>query len=43
MEYNEMKTKDLIEIYKEIDSFINYLNKEKENVDLEEKWNKRKY
>ena len=33
MDFNNVKTKDLIEFYKKIDDFIKYLEKEKQEVE----------
>ena len=35
MELNKEKTKDLIEIYNQIDAFLSFIDKEEENLDKE--------
>lgn len=35
MDFNKTKTKDLIEIYGQIDSFLSFLEKEKQEVEKE--------
>lgn len=37
MEFNEIKTNELIEIYGKIEAFITFLEKEKQETEKEEK------
>ena len=37
MDFSKVKTKDLVEIYGQIDTFLSFLEKQKESIKVEEK------